>query len=283
MKHFLLGLALLCSVITVPLGADAQALLEDSFVDPNVTTDYTLEENTGFVPCSGRSCSSCDFVVMINTIIKWLIGMAFLFFAILATAAGFKLVTSGGNQSARESAKSSFQNAFIGLIIILAAWLIIDTLMRTLLKNSGNDMDGIGPWSQVRCVDQAVPKVTAGYFEGDAEAVSGTDTVKGAGPGVTPTGSLVSYGGYQFDSAVVDKIRHIDNSFDLRLSGGYRTTERNRQVNGSPTSYHLSGRAADFVGSATEMRRAADWAKNNGAKEILIHNAGSGTHLHVAW
>ena len=27
----------------------------------------------------------------------------------------------------------------------------------------------------------------------------------------------------------------------------------------------------------------AAWAKANGAKEVLQHNAGTGFHLHIAW
>jgi hypothetical protein len=127
--------------------------------------------------------------------------------------------------------------------------------------------------------------VEEGYFKGDAEYISGTTAgaVGAGGPGVTPTGKLVSYDGRLVDSAILDKVKYIDTNFNLRFSGGHRTPERNAEVNGATNSYHLSGRAADFVGSAAEMKKGADWARANGAKEVLIHNAGSGAHLHVAW
>jgi Type IV secretion system pilin/Transglycosylase SLT domain len=144
---------------------------------PTVGADGTLEAGDGFVPCSGTNCSACDFVVLGNTAIKWLIGISFLFFAILAVKAGVGLVISRGNPSALSQAKSSFQNAFIGLIIILVAWLLVDTIMRQLVKGNGT-IEGYGPWSEVQCSVQNTTTTTANYFDGDEEFV----------PRVTATG-----------------------------------------------------------------------------------------------
>ena len=130
---------------------------KDTFVAPDFSSGY-IAPGSGFVPCSGEGCSACDFVILANTIIKWLITISFLLFAVLAVMAGFKLVTSGGNPSARSAAKSSFTNAFIGLIIIMAAWLAVDTLLRGLLGKDGvlsdGQVSGYGPWSQVQCASQ---------------------------------------------------------------------------------------------------------------------------------
>jgi hypothetical protein len=103
-----------------------------------------------FIPCEGSECQACHFVELGNNVIKWLIGFVFLFFAILAVVAGIKLVTSGGNPSAKQAAKSSFTNAFIGLFIVLGAWLLIDTVFRGLIGGTG-EIKGYGPWSEVQC------------------------------------------------------------------------------------------------------------------------------------
>ena len=68
--------------------------------------------------------------------------------------AGFKLVTSQGNPSALSDAKGRFMNAFIGLLIVLSAWLIVDTLMRGLLPGDTGEITGWGPWSQIQCAEQ---------------------------------------------------------------------------------------------------------------------------------
>lgn len=75
----------------------------------------------------------------------------------------------------------------------------------------------------------------------------------------------------------------------LTETSGYRTPEHNAEVGGVPNSYHTqldehgNSRAYDFVGSAADMQNGADWARQNGATEVLVHNVGSGQHLHVAW
>jgi uncharacterized membrane protein len=126
-------------------------------------TDKGVYTGGGFIPCGQNAdnpCNSCHIIVLANTLIKWLIGMAFLFFAVLAVFAGFKLVTSAGNAHAKEEAKGMFTNAFIGLFIILGAWLFVDTLLRGILKGGTGEIAGYGPWAQVKCVKEVKPGVT---------------------------------------------------------------------------------------------------------------------------
>lgn len=115
----------------------------------------------GIVTCDGYNipCDTCKLTEMVNTGIKLLFGAVGLIFAVIMMKAGLGLTTSGGNQAALEAAKRAFQNAIIGLLIIMAAWLLVDTLMRTLLKDDGDlgaTFTGWGPWSEVRCVSMAV-------------------------------------------------------------------------------------------------------------------------------
>jgi hypothetical protein len=61
-------------------------------------------------------------------------------------------------------------------------------------------------------------------------------------------------------------------------------------VGGSPNSFHLVGRAADFSALPSVLDYGLRLAQTQrissrctGPEEALIHDAGSGTHLHVAW
>jgi hypothetical protein len=104
------------------------------------------------VPCDGLDCNACHFVEMGNTILVWLIGIMFIVFAVILAAAGWGLVTSAGNQTALSDAKSKFTNAFIGLFIVLGAWLLVDTIMQGLLDSGDGTITGYGPWSEIECV-----------------------------------------------------------------------------------------------------------------------------------
>lgn len=110
-----------------------------------------------FVTCSGVDCSACDLASMGNEILKWLIGMLFIVFAAIAAVGGFGLVTSAGNVEAKSAAKSKLTNAIIGIVIVLAAWLLVDTVMKGLLAGGTGDIAGYGPWSSVKCQEQVSP------------------------------------------------------------------------------------------------------------------------------
>ncbi|MEZ4200671.1 MAG: pilin [Candidatus Paceibacterota bacterium] len=90
------------------------------------------ETKGGLVPCSGPDCTFNDVVRLANRVINFLVQLLVVLGTIALVISGFKLVTSGGDQAAMESAKKMFTNVVIGLIIVLAAWLIIDTVLKML-------------------------------------------------------------------------------------------------------------------------------------------------------
>lgn len=125
-----------------------------------IVPDLAEAQNLGLTEalCDGPTCSACHLVELGNRLIKWLIGIIVILFAVLAVWAGFGLVTSGGNPSALQDAKSRFTNAFIGFLIVLSAWLIVDTLMRGIVNGTDGDITGYGPWSQIKCATQSVAR-----------------------------------------------------------------------------------------------------------------------------
>lgn len=89
------------------------------------------------VPCSGISCSCGDLVQLAQNVLNTGIYFAVFISAVLFAWAGWKLLTgkSMGQSGTIEDAKKILWNVMIGLVIILAAWLLVDTLMRTLVIN----------------------------------------------------------------------------------------------------------------------------------------------------
>jgi hypothetical protein len=131
--------------------------------------------------CSGIECSGCDIAVIANSFISWLIGAVMVLFAVLMVIAGFGLVTSGGNPDALNTAKSKFTNAIIGLIIVLSAWLIVDTLMKALVGDSGQ-VSGNLAWSEIQCMTQVEATTVPETVQIDITS-AGNDGFIGPGPG----------------------------------------------------------------------------------------------------
>jgi hypothetical protein len=84
-------------------------------------------------------------------------------------------------------------------------------------------------------------------------------------------------------------LREVDAP--MHVTSTLRTPLRNRQVGGSPTSFHLRGRAVDFVGDYYTLQKASRLAWQlrlgpncTGPEEVLLEKMGlPGQHLHVAW
>lgn len=90
------------------------------------------------VACDGTTTNPCDLCALMamgNTIVTWLIGVLLVVFSIIVAIAGFGLATSGGNPAAKSAAKSKIMNALIGLVIVLSAWLLVDTVMQAVLED----------------------------------------------------------------------------------------------------------------------------------------------------
>lgn len=130
---------------------------------------------------------------MVEEIIQWLIGILSIVFAIIFVTAGYKMVTSAGNASAKEGAKKMISNAFIGFVIVLACWLLIDFMIKALV--GGSDIGSYGPWNSVECVDQPQSAInfTYGSFALTEAAPTGAAPgAFGAGTGMGTQGSCVA-------------------------------------------------------------------------------------------
>lgn len=69
-----------------------------------------------------------DLEVVFARIIGFSTGLAILAFFIMFVIASFKYLTSGGEQKATESAKNTMTYAFIGLFVIVGAYIILALL-----------------------------------------------------------------------------------------------------------------------------------------------------------
>jgi len=97
-------------------------------------SDLAQELSTGIVPCDGV-VKKCDYGQVINLVRR---AMNFVFIMIIPIAAiafsyaGFLLLFQGSKPESRTKARDIFIKVFIGIVVVLAAWLIVKTILVSL-------------------------------------------------------------------------------------------------------------------------------------------------------
>lgn len=92
-----------------------------------------LAQSLDLIKCD-VGCSFNDLMILVKDLINAMVIFS-TFVAVAAFAyAGFLLLTSGGNESAKTRAKDIFLKVLIGYLWILGAWLLVYTITSVLLK-----------------------------------------------------------------------------------------------------------------------------------------------------
>lgn len=88
--------------------------------------------------CTGVNCTCADLGKVAQNVVNASIFIAVFLSAVLFAWAGWKLISgkSVGSSEAIGQGKEIFWNVVIGLAIIIAAWLVVDTFVRTLARDS---------------------------------------------------------------------------------------------------------------------------------------------------
>jgi hypothetical protein len=104
-----------------------------------LTPLFVFAQNQGLVPCNGPDCTFVSVVTLINKVMQFLVyDVAVPISAVLFAWAGFLFLTSAGNSGQIEKAKGIFMNVFIGLVVALAAWLIVNLITTALTNKDAN-------------------------------------------------------------------------------------------------------------------------------------------------
>jgi hypothetical protein len=138
-----------------------------------VLPTVSFAQDEGLVPCGGEGdpeCQACHVVQLAQNILTWVINIMASIIALIFVIGGIKMVMSAGDTGAVKQARKMITNSVIGFIILLTAWLIMDTVLKTFVNEGA-----IGPWHQVECVPP--PTYTT------APAAGTVTPLVGAGPG----------------------------------------------------------------------------------------------------
>lgn len=102
---------------------------------------------------AGKPCTICDIWVLSDNVVDFLLqSLAAPILVIVLVVGGFIYVTSGGNPKRTEQAKSLLTSAIVGIIIALAAWLIVNTILNVLVKK-----EFVPPWTDIKGSDCPLP------------------------------------------------------------------------------------------------------------------------------
>jgi len=101
-------------------------------------------QQSKLVTCTGVDCNFCHLLSTGKNVIDLLFQVLIIAAVVMIVVAGFKLVTSAGNVSAMQSAKGMLTNVIIGFVIVLSAWLIVDTIIKMLVGQNSQ----FGMWNQ---------------------------------------------------------------------------------------------------------------------------------------
>ena len=132
-------------VITTTTTDPATGITTTTTTDPATGSVTTTTSNTvsppaggagGIVPCGGGWDDPCDFgsfMTLIESFIKYvLLWIIIPLAAIIFMYAGYLMMTAAGNEAKLTQAKKAFWYVLIGLLVALAAWLIVEGLMKGL-------------------------------------------------------------------------------------------------------------------------------------------------------
>lgn len=182
MKRFALFIVPILFLVTIPATTQAASA---SFFGPIISTECT---------CPGIQAPGWGCVFdAIQNLMNMGISFACLIMVLVLMYAGFLFMQSATNPETRSKAKSVLINAFIGFVIVLAAWLIVDFFMKTLYGGQ------FGPWNSIlsggtgsQCI---VATPTKSIFTGPsitAKPASGPGSSAAGGAGVVAPGNGAS-------------------------------------------------------------------------------------------
>lgn len=92
---------------------------------------FAPSSHAALVPCGGTGqdeCNLCHFFVLIQTIFKYLLGFLGIVALLIFVIIGFMFLFGSTNEGLLTTGKKAFTSAVIGLVLVLVAWLIINTV-----------------------------------------------------------------------------------------------------------------------------------------------------------
>ncbi|MDD9868073.1 MAG: pilin [Candidatus Campbellbacteria bacterium] len=89
--------------------------------------------------CEGSGCGYEDLIMLVNNILDFLIILGFVAAGGVLFYATINYIFFGNQPTKREEARKMVATAFVGLVLLLSAWLIFEIIFSTLANSSITD------------------------------------------------------------------------------------------------------------------------------------------------
>ncbi|MEO6536528.1 MAG: D-alanyl-D-alanine carboxypeptidase family protein [Candidatus Paceibacterota bacterium] len=258
MKTAIAGAALSFFFLLSPLQALAAT---NSLLNPIVPAECHCENQTA--PDGSLITSAAGYGCVLQTVqngVNVLISLSVLVFVLWLAYAGALFMASSASPGLREQGKTRIMNAVIGIIVILAAWLIVDFIMKTLYDNSSD----FGPWNSIlaskgndTCIAATEPvSITSGSWS-IVTGAPGTmiNSVAGGGTGgdrcvVIPDSQLVAIdsSGHKLIAEAAQRFAKMKaaaakDGVTLVVSSAYRTPDQQTAAWNNNGCHVVNGKA----------------------------------------
>jgi len=124
---------ILGAVVFLPLLVLAQTSYPSGGLVPCGAVSYVVGTNTYL---GASECNFCFLAQLIQNIVNFLIMVAIPISVAMFAWAGIKFFTSAGNPKAIGQAKKIFSSVFIGFLIAISGWLVVQVVLQTITKSS---------------------------------------------------------------------------------------------------------------------------------------------------
>lgn len=85
-------------------------------------------------------CAGVDIGLAVGSIVSILLFVAFLIALVFLIIGGIRWILSGGDKEASSKAKDTVTAALIGLVVVIAAFVLINVVLKLLLGKSLNEI-----------------------------------------------------------------------------------------------------------------------------------------------
>ena len=109
-------------------------------------------EESGLVPCGndGTPCTLCHLFIGIKNIIEWGRNILIVAALVAIVIGGILYIISAGNSKMMEMGKNAVKQALWGVVIVLGAWVIVNTTLLVIGLNLSGDLKATS-WYDFTC------------------------------------------------------------------------------------------------------------------------------------